>query len=368
MKFVRGLIWAGFVALLAVSVPKIAWVFRSYEDPHALMIAGIDARWLIPFFVAICIDALILALTYAVSVDRARASQFGMWCFVGLLCGLSYFCNYLYNAAYAPVGSIWNTPFVGTVTPFIISGVPLFALCYTLILQRIDGQGETLEEKATRLESEQAAKERIATIKRESSVNGVTALFDAGMSVFGHVKNRVKNEKTEQETARKEERNTDAFKAINVEEKTEERSGQLQNTPEESDRTPQKKTTGKQEERTEESARQFVDTSEENTSRQDRKTRGNSEETVEEFTEKNMPSWLSTSSSTIPLVEVSQAMKIHMRTLRNRVEKKEIRATKNKDIVYKASLIEWMKREGYLQETSNIVLLNLARNEEEIEA
>jgi hypothetical protein len=50
------------------------------------------------------------------------------------------------------------------------------------------------------------------------------------------------------------------------------------------------------------------------------------------------------------------------------VEKKEIRATKNKEIVYKASLIEWMKKEGYLQETGKIVLLHLTRNEEEIEA
>jgi hypothetical protein len=255
-----------------------------------------------------------------------------------LLCGLSYYCNYLYNAAYASTGSIWSNPFVGTVTPFIISGVPLFALCYTLILKRIDGAGETFEEKATRLESERAAKERIATIKRERSVNGVTALFDAGMRVFGHVKNRVKNAETEQENERKEEHNTDTFKAVTVEERTEESTRQGQNTVSESDHIPQKKPARNQEEKT------------------------------EEMTEENLPSWLSTSGSTISLVEVSQEMKIHLRTLRNRVEKKEIRATKNKDIVYKTSLIEWMKREGYLQETSKIVLLNIPQNEEEIEA
>jgi hypothetical protein len=361
MKIVRGLIWSGFVALLAVSVPKIAWVFRSYEDPTPLMIAGIDARWLVPFFVAICIDALILALTYAVSVDRARASQFGMWSFVGLLCGLSYYCNYLYNAAYASTGSIWSHPFVGTVTPFIISGVPLFALCYTLILKRIDGAGETFEEKATRLESERAAKERIATIKRERSVKGVTALFDAGMSVVRHVKSRVKNEETEQENARKEERNTDTILALTVEESGEESARQSPDIAEESDHFSSRKPVGNQEETTEENAQ-------ESDHFPQRKPAGNGEETAEEFPEENLPSWLSTGGSTIALQTVTENTNISRRVLHNRVEKKEIRATKNKEIVYKASLIEWMKKEGYLQETGKIVLLHLTRNEEEIEA
>jgi hypothetical protein len=171
MKIVKVLIWLGFTALLAVSVPKVAWVFRSYEgtSPSIVTIAAgvsIDVLWLVPLFVAICIDALILAVTYAVSVDKQKVSQGIMWAFVALLGALSYYCNLLYNFAHIPAGSIWTDWFIGTVTPFILSGVPLFALCYTLILSRIDGKGETLEQKAARLASEKVAKDRIREVTK----------------------------------------------------------------------------------------------------------------------------------------------------------------------------------------------------------
>lgn len=165
MKFVKVLIWLGFSALLLVSVPKIAWVFRLYEGPGTayITLAGFsfDALWLIPLFVAICIDALTLALTYAVSIDKARASQCSMWAFVGLLCGLSYYCNLLYNDV-----PLRSNPFIVATTPFILAGVPLFALCYTLILSRVGNQGETLAEKAARLESEKDARKRIAAARQ----------------------------------------------------------------------------------------------------------------------------------------------------------------------------------------------------------
>lgn len=164
MKIVKVLIWLGFAALLAVSVPKIAWLFRIYESsaPASITLAGIsfDALWIVPFFVALCIDALTLALTYAVSIDKARVSQFSMWAFVGLLCGLSYYCNLLYNDV-----PLRTNPLIEAVTPFILAGVPLFALCYTLILSRIGNQGETLEQKAARLESEKLARNRIAAAR-----------------------------------------------------------------------------------------------------------------------------------------------------------------------------------------------------------
>lgn len=182
MKIVKWLIWLGFAALLAVSVPKVAWVFRSYEQGTAyLHLAGvtIDALWIVPLFVAICIDALTLALTYAVSIDKARASQFSMWAFVALLCGLSYYCNLLYNDV-----PLRTNPFIEAITPFILAGVPLFALCYTLILSRIGNQGETLAEKAARLEQERDARNRIAAARS----GRLTARITAAITSAGQIK------------------------------------------------------------------------------------------------------------------------------------------------------------------------------------
>jgi hypothetical protein len=170
MRVAKVFIWLGFIALLAISIPKVAWVVRSYEGATPLLVTqwdiAIDVLWILPLFVAICIDVLILALTYAVSNDKARASQISMWGFVALLCGISVYCNLLYNEAHRPGGSIWDSPLVSVITPYILAGVPLFALCYTLILSRINGNAETLDEKATRLENERVAKERIHQAKQ----------------------------------------------------------------------------------------------------------------------------------------------------------------------------------------------------------
>lgn len=192
MKVVKVFIWLGFTALLAVSIPKVAWVFRAFEGTGVSLITWrgitIDTLWLIPLFVALCIDVLILATTYAVSVDKTKAAQGFMWAFVSLLAALSCYCNLLYNDAHAPNGSIWANGLVGTVTPIVISCVPLFALCYTLILSRIEGKGETLEEKATRLETEKGAKDRIRQAKKGTWKNRVmdtiTDTKDVASQVF----------------------------------------------------------------------------------------------------------------------------------------------------------------------------------------
>jgi hypothetical protein len=169
MKIVKTFIWLGFIALLAVSIPKTAWVFRSWEGEEVLLATlwgyTFDVLWLVPLFVSFCIDGLILSLTYAISTDKTRLSQGFMWCFVALLAGFSYYCNLVYNLAHRPTGSIWDAPITGGIAPLIISAIPLFALFYTLILTRINGNAETLEQKAERLEQEQDVKARIRQAK-----------------------------------------------------------------------------------------------------------------------------------------------------------------------------------------------------------
>lgn len=62
-------------------------------------------------------------------------------------------------------------------------------------------------------------------------------------------------------------------------------------------------------------------------------------------------SWLTGSDTTIPLKDVSTTLEVTMKLLRNRVASKAIRATRNKEIVFKNSVVEWAIAE--LLPTSN---------------
>jgi hypothetical protein len=313
MKVAKVFIWLGFIALMAVSIPKVAWVFRSYEGttPVLVNMAGvtIDLLWIVPLFVALCIDALTLALTYAVSLDKARASQISMWGFVALLCGLSSYCNLLYNDAHAPNGSLWANWFVGMVTPFIVASIPIFALCYTLILSRIDGKGETLEERVTRLEREKALKQRLAV----ATEGKFTGLVKSAISGYADIKTHAN------QTLSASDASIIAGEII--------------------------------EESKQETATQREESAEESSTQREENDEGNGDENTEEFSKENLPSWLAMGASTISLRTVNEHTQISIRKLRNRVESRQIRATKNKDIVYKDSLIAWMKVEGILPES-----------------
>ncbi len=204
MKVAKVFIWFGFIALLAISIPKVAWVVRSYEGSTPLLVTQwgitIDILWILPLFVALCIDALIIALTYAVSNDKAKASQISMWSFVALLCGISVYCNLLYNEAHTPDGSIWNSPLVSAITPYILAGVPLFALCYTLILSRLNGNAETLEERATRLENEKELKGRISKVKQGRLTSAIKNTISGVADVTSHALNQLPKKDTHQDT------------------------------------------------------------------------------------------------------------------------------------------------------------------------
>lgn len=194
-KFIKALIWGGFMALLAVSMPKVAWVFRSYEGaPLLINFFGFtfDALWIVPLLVSFCIDGLILALTYAVTQDKQKAGKAGLWVFIGTLCTLSYYCNLLYNFAHEPVGALWTNWFIGAVTPLIVSGVPLFALYYTFTLSRLEGKGETLEAKAARLELEKAAKDRIKQAKQGRIIRGIGGAIKQVRQEYISIKNEGK--------------------------------------------------------------------------------------------------------------------------------------------------------------------------------
>jgi hypothetical protein len=53
-------------------------------------------------------------------------------------------------------------------------------------------------------------------------------------------------------------------------------------------------------------------------------------------------SWLTGSDTTVPLPTVSSTLEVTMKLLRNRVTSKDIRATRNKEIVFKDSVVTWV--------------------------
>jgi hypothetical protein len=79
----------------------------------------------------------------------------------------------------------------------------------------------------------------------------------------------------------------------------------------------------------------------------------------------NALSWLTASGTTVSLKMVSESLNVSMKLLRNRVESKRIRATRNKEVVYKESVIEWAIVELISKESAKIVHLRAVRNEED---
>jgi hypothetical protein len=88
---------------------------------------------------------------------------------------------------------------VRTSNPTIGSAFQLFALVFTFISDTLL-KNETpktaaeLEAEANELQAVAAQRQRIAAIKREKNINGATGLIDAGASIFGHMKGKVKKQ------------------------------------------------------------------------------------------------------------------------------------------------------------------------------
>lgn len=77
----------------------------------------------------------------------------------------------------------------------------------------------------------------------------------------------------------------------------------------------------------------------------------------------NSQSWLSTGGSTVALKVVSETMNLSMKRLHNRVASKDIRATKNAEIVYKSSVVSWALRE-LIPESQRTIQMKAVRIEQ----
>lgn len=174
--------WLGFLSFLATSVPHVAWLYRQYEPSHMVI-------WdVLSYAIAISIDVLIAWLSFVqTEVSKKKSAMITTWLFIAALCAISYYANYIYDMAHNPTLSVdvWSIHLfdssitVASCTPLIVSALPVFVIAYTFMLNVVSNtKSETLEEKATRLEKERAAKERI----REASKGTVTNVLKGVIS------------------------------------------------------------------------------------------------------------------------------------------------------------------------------------------
>jgi len=290
-----------------------------------------------------------------------RYVQWIVWLFIVAIAAYSFFINWEYAAHYQstelilqPTGAtvaVYDSqgmlhyvpvmradPALLFVNPLLASGFTVFSLIYSIVAEFFGTKAPTVQElqaRKTYLEETQGIEETIRHLegkhKAKSLLQRAKETVQEGKEVWRELR---KPDKEEGEAVGNSERNIGEWEALTSQETSQGPVGQFSEEPEE---------TG---------------------TNRAREMRGNEEEPIEEFTGENVPSWLVTGGSTISLQTVTEHAHIPLRTLRNRVGKKEIRATRNKEIVYKASLVEWMKAEGLLKETELITAVMSLRKQE----
>lgn len=329
------------IIFLLASMPHIAAWFAHFDS----MGSGVEAvyAWSIGFALAFAIDGVsfmvLLAITRMVREGKTRSFfvMLGLLLFLFFIAVLSGFINWQYDVEYASTTfgkadsiALFGTS-VGALNPAIGGSFQILILVYTLISKAVTVKEETkeeLQEKLTQLRETKTLKEQIRE-QQEPKKSLIQRAKNAALEVTNAVIEVRNSVNSKEETEQIPERNTDHIGVIS----------------------------------SEENKRNFENTLEETALSSQRKARGNALEFQEEFDEEKDLSWLSTGGTTIPLQTVVEHTKIGLVRLRNRVESKEIRATKNKDIVYKDSLIAWLKREGILKESPKIVHLKVVGEE-----
>jgi hypothetical protein len=173
----RILFWVAFSIFLAVSIPHIAWVFHAFEPQGD----GFDAIWwALAYGFAIAIDVVICWLSYIKSTEEASSDIWLVWGFIGALVVMSWYFNWIYARAHDPAhpgADVWNIQIaprwgfiggwsVGTVTPVIISALPVFVIAYTYMLGKVARMKSTAAKSLAELQAEAAEAEQRAQAER----------------------------------------------------------------------------------------------------------------------------------------------------------------------------------------------------------
>jgi hypothetical protein len=348
------LFWTFYVIFLLSSVPHVTEWYR-HLDGAASGITDL-LYWALAAGKAIAIDGADVLLTLAflrlVTEIKGGGDIVKLVIVVLCICGFtaySWHINWQYEVQFATnefakadALMFWgNTP-IRVTNPLMGSAFQLFALVFTLISDVVLKQTQEktaaeLEAQAHELEGRARAKQRIARITRENNISNATALIDAGAQIFGHFKNRIQAEKpsvTVEESKNPSEENSEEWKRETEEETQPIGKGNAVTSSAETSEKPEW---------------QHEQTAEEN---------------LLAMHYANARSWLMASGSTVPLKTVAETMNLSMKLLNNRVAKKRIRATKNKGIVYKRSVVTWAIDELLPKESATILHFKAQSNAE----
>jgi hypothetical protein len=338
-KLLKAGLFIAFIICLIVSIPHLAWVFNSFEtgDSSTLRISWITVSqaWLFAYLQAISIDGIIALVSLILTNRKQYTSKLIGYIFIAGLTGISWLFNWIYDKAHQPIGSVWNgTILAGHIStvwlvPIITSALPVLAIAFTIMIDTMTGDHLSAEELRQILQEKAdlaAMKKSFANPGKASLAERIKSGIAGGLSIVAYAKDETQKTLSTPklqlqlpEKTQERERNTDELKAIGSQESGQESLDQLQIREEE---------IGSQE---------------------NRKQIETLEEKGEKTSIEKLPEWLSTGGSTISLDEIVKHLKISRKMLRNRVESKIIRCTKNKEIVYKDSLIDWMQKEGILK-------------------
>jgi len=360
-KWVRGLVKTVFIgcyiAFMWASIHHVAAFFNNFEENNGNIVGS--------YMLAAAFDITALVTTIGVMFFRKSMPHWVfwiVWSFILATAGYSFFINWEYASHYQNITLIMQptgetTPVYDTagmlhyvpvmqantwlqwINPLLASGFTVFSLIYSVIAEFFGTKPPTTEEllaKKQYLEETASLLEEIKKLEGKGKKSLITTIKEAAMEGKEAWKEVTTHEESEEESTEEEVSDTDQ---------------------------PQARMT---EESSEETREQADENSEEMGHKRARKQRGNGTQTSEEMSEENLPLWLVTGGSTIALQTVVKHTRLSLKKLRNRVESRVIQATRNKDIVYKASLIEWMKEEGIIRENAKIVHLNVRRNDEEM--
>jgi len=344
-KFIRGLVKFVFIgcyaAFMWASIHHVATYFNNFEQNGSGNVFG-------SYLLAGAFDVTALVTTIGVMFFRKSMPgyiQWVVWAFIIAIAIYSFFINWEYAARYQsadlvlqPIGE--TTPVFDAqgnlhyvmvmkantsllfVNPLLASGFTIFSLIYSVVAEFFGTKPPTADELLKRkhyLEETAGVLQEIKQLEEKNKGKGlIAALKEKAIEGKTAWKEVTKSEEEAEETDGEEDRNAEETEAASSEEIGGKPEGQFE---------------------------------------------PNEEAKVVMNLYPNTCSWLSGGPSTVSLRVVVETMNLSMKLLNNRVAKKQIRATKNKSIVYKSSLVRWAIAEIIPEESKKVIHLNVVRND-----
>jgi hypothetical protein len=183
-----------YTAFMSVSIPKIGAIFLLYSGEHSLI-------WVIASYgAAITIDALIGFLTYSTtSKKRDWYTQLGIWLFVLIFAGYSFYLNWIYDLLHLPpANTVWELPSLipgwntQQLTTVLVSAIPLGILAFTLIARLIREEKnvvslDDLRSQVLEIKERTVLHQQISDATMERNVARAKGWISAGKEVLSGV-------------------------------------------------------------------------------------------------------------------------------------------------------------------------------------